>query len=846
MRFGLIHGTGRLLAALGLLSLLLAHSGAAAGITVYALVIFPESDNEPMVLTDLKIGGKGALRTFGERAAPPTLLRRDYARMQKIALFEFRRILFVDGVIVGEALSGEQHALLPEGIKAWPRSAATTARIPELLRDIRFTGKRLGIKKKHAGRFREGMVIYFYPASPRPDEIAFAQVELDGTRAAHQRFLENYPESPHVIDARAVLSGDLGDEVLAVLDEYEKAWKNKTTGYANLDKARELIRRLEVMGAGDPKVAEARTRLKQYDEEIEHIREHARTALERNEFTEALRILAPAEHFRPELPALDEETTAIRRAAFQYFLVRGDHFSIEAKFDAARTAADRAEKWGNTAELAELRAKIVTREEEYKRRRELERSAATANTAVRRGDYLTALKLLNSLVAANPGNTDLQERRSFARRKLRGELLTQAPSIEQTYTPIKQGNLAGEKAVLEFYLGLAVLAAADTSDAEAVYWRDTIRDYLAEYYLGRAYALTPTVNILPSGLAYAFLQQAYTLTPVSGRPDIKEMPAWRRQVEGRLGLQLKLNIQDATSQRTARAAARQLRGLLTSKLQQGGMPNLRILAENARPSDDALELHVDIMRTSVQDAKQTEIIASERTEGSRQVLNSEWERAKVSYDESVIEYEKLRAGRKKKMNKRKKEEHEAASDAALSRMNDARKILDETPTYSQENDIRPYSISRNTVTRTISVGIAYRWVKDGIILETKTASHDESATGVEIIGADPADRNGHTNQQAALPSIPDLLGRAITAMHEPLAAEFAIDLAEQISNDYEQARRFASRSNSIQAADHFLRYLYNSPTSDPRRKEAIEYLEKEFNLLTLDSWLVVTVSSAGN
>ena len=846
MRSALIRRATGIFGGLVLLSLLFFQAGVAAGATIYALVILPEAGSEPLILTGLKINGKDAVLTFGDRPAPPTLLKRDYATMQKISLADFKRILFTDGILTGETASGDRHVILPQNIKAWPKNAATAARLPELLGHVLLAGKFPRVKRKHNGRLRPGTVIYFYPAEPRPDEIAFAHTELDGTRAAYQRFLEAHPQSPHVVDARGVLSGELGIEALAALDEYEKALRDRSAGYTNLDKARERIRRLETLGPGDPKLARAKTRLKKYEDEIKRIRAEARTALEANQFTKAVTALEPIEHFQTEFPALHEEITAIRQAAFRYFMIRGDHFSLEAKFTEARTAADRAEKWGSSAELAELRENITAREKEHERRRAFGRTVATANNAVRSGDYLTALKLLNDAVKANPADAGLRDQRDFARQKLRGQLITRAPEIERTHTPIKQGNLAGEKTVLELSMGMTVLAEADTTDAEAIYWRDTIRDYLAEYYLGRARALVPTKNIAPSPLAYAFLQQAYYLTPVSGRPAIREMASWRPQVEGDLSLRLMLKVQDSTPELVARSAARQLRGLLANKLQQSGMPNLKVFAENARPNGDVLELRIDITRASAQDSKQSETIASEYIAGSRQSLNPEWERAKLAYDAAVIDYEKLRTAGSKKMNKRKRQEHDAAIAIALGQMNESRKVLDGTQTYIQDDDIRPYSIARNTVTRTVVVEIAYRWIRDGIILETRTAIHEESAEGAEIVGANPADRNGHRDQSASLPSVSDLIGRAVTAMHVPMAAEFALDIAAQISDNYEQGRRLASRSNSIQAAEHFIRYLYNSPKSDPRRKEAVAYLEKEFNLLTLDTWLHLDEASADN
>ena len=75
--------------------------------------------------------------------------------------------------------------------------------------------------------------------------------------------------------------------------------------------------------------------------------------------------------------------------------------------------------------------------------------------------------------------------------------------------------------------------------------------------------------------------------------------------------------------------------------------------------------------------------------------------------------------------------------------------------------------------------------------------------------------------------------------YDRLAALAREHLKLFIERDFERAQQESERGNSQTGAEYYLRFLFNGLPDDPRRGRAVEYLEREFRLVSLGDWLQV-------
>jgi hypothetical protein len=240
------------------------------------------------------------------------------------------------------------------------------------------------------------------------------------------------------------------------------------------------------------------------------------------------------------------------------------------------------------------------------------------------------------------------------------------------------------------------------------------------------------------------------------------------------------------------------------------------------------------------------MLMSEYSTGPRLVPNPEWRKAKEEYGRAVDHYEEVvaridRNRRQKKYSEKQQQADQQALANADRARRKAEKSLDEVPDYIEQEDVRPYEFVRRTITRTGEIRLGYRWVnaQTGEREVQELLSAKEPVQGVEISGVYPSDKNGHTNQSADLLNSVELRGRLVRKVQDELARRAIDYLKSFIERELDHASQEADRGNHEFAAEHYLRFLFNSLPDDPRRPTAVDYLERQFQLVTLDDWLSV-------
>lgn len=816
----------------------------------YALLISASDPQNQTLLMEFKVNDQIQFYALGDNALDTPIRKKQYERLPVIPFPDVYSFTITGDRMKVVTRSRGETSGLPMKFKAWPRRNPKTLAPAQMVKGILLTGKDANNRRKHRSTLQPGTTVFVYPARPTEDSIAYAVTQVKNTQPAYEEFAEKYPDSSHVVGARKFLGAAYLRHAEERFGRYQAALQEKTAGFAQLAEARSWFDRIQPLNTKVLGAIPFAKRLTGRETELQTKFHRARELMEAAEFTKAVDTFAPIEHFRPEYPDLDTELNTIRDAAAAHYLRRAETLNNQEKFDDALEQVKRAETWKADGAILPMRNKIAENRTAYEQRVEINNALEATNAAMRAKNFLGAFVALRPVALRYPADKDLQERLLAVQQTLRTDLLARSEEIEATYTPIKPGDIAGETQVLNHYRGLAGLAEINRNDADVIFWRDTLGDYLATYYHRRAKNMVPANDPNPGALAYAFLHQAYTLALDGTKGKIEELPRWQPQVENNLRLRLDLTVQDSTPELNALAVASQLRRLIAIGMQKADLPHLEILGARRDgtppPGGNVLELRLDLSRSSVSDTSQNESVRSEYGAGTRQILNPGWQQAKAEHDNATEKYNQLRARSTQRMKKQQRETHQRALREALAAMNAGKQTLDITPVYVQKEDVRSYQFSRNKITRTAVIELTYQWINQGVVLDTDIVRRQESAEGVEITGVERDDKNDHRNQAANLPDQATMRGRVLRALQDLLAERFIAYLDTFIAQDQTRGRQLAQQNSPLRAAEYYFRYLFNSRPTDPQRREAIEFLEKQFNLVTLDNWLALNTKATVN
>lgn len=824
---------------LALLLALVSATAASASTNYHALLIRSLEPLDHLLVENFKLNGKDTLYRL-PHVAP--LTKKQYQSLPVLRFADVFSLRVVAGCLeVRTRGQAEELVLaLPQNFKPWPREPAAPAAITQ---GSHLSGRVVPTRQAISYPLKEGWVIYLFLARPSEDTLAFSLAEAQNTQQSWENFLERFPTSSHAPAARESLTATYLARFHQVLNRFQEALRERKPGFAHLAEARQWFERVRSLNVRTPAVADAETALTQLETDIANRLRQARLQAENADFTAAQQTLEPLRHFRDEFPELAAELDAIRRLAAQHHITQARQRLAKAQFDEAVRELDTAASYEPLDEIRALRGEIELQRAAYLRQQEIRQASERAQQATARNDYAEAFDILAPLALRYPEERELQENFASLQRLYSSALLAEVVEVEKLHTPI-QGP-ADEEVLLRLQGRLARLSEFDTATELAV-WRDRLSTYLADYYHQRANKIAEANKEVLSPLAFAFLQQAYHFA--LDKSALSEFADWRARIEDQMRIGVALNFRDLTPEAAGQYLLAELSAYLSSAIQQSGLPHVQLLevsrGELPRP---VLEFTVQLLRVSVRDSAEPQPGASQYSAGFRQIPNPRWHEAKAAYDGAVESYEQVRARveqnrRKKKYPKQEQQADAAALARAEAGLKEAKAALDAVPAFVEEEDVRPYEFTRRKLVRTAEIRLTYRWVNvlTGVqevqqLLETK-----ESAEGVEVTGVHAADKQGHRNESANLPDAETLRSAALRKIQKQLAEQALSDLKAYIGRDFERAQLKASRNEHESAAEDYLRFLFNSAPDDPRRQQALEYLERQFQLVTLGDWLAVS------
>ena len=820
----------------GLCALLVWAAGATAATEYYALLIRKAQPPDFVLMEKVKLNGKDELYRLVKEGR---ISEREYKALPRMALGDVRRMRVKPDALEVSAQNQAVLLALPQNVKSFGTGPLETR---TMIRDAVLAGRPAGGKGSLALSLQAGWVVYIFATRPGDDSIAFALAEVENSEDGWKRFLARFGGSPHAAVAREQLGTTYVGRAQAALARYREALEKRTRGYANLGEARQWLDQARAVNYQGPSASAVENEITRYESDVAERLRQARSLAEGAKFDEAEELLKPLSHFRQEFPQLARELDAVQELRARHHLDEARRHLSLAEFDAAEGQLDAAAKIRNLPEIADLRRDVAEQRVSYARQKEIEAGMSQAQQAIAQGDLGRAFELLWPVAAKFGDEPKLQENFAALRSTYGQDLLTRVPQIESLHTPIR--GSADEEILLRMQGHLTRLTQVEASPTLTVL-RDGLSQHLSDYYRQRAKELTERGGEALAALAFAFLHQARYFA--LDKAEIADYSPTREQVEEKLRVGVALNFRDQTPEAGGGYLLTELSTAVGEAIQKGGFPHV-YLFETGRtvPTRASLEFVVEITGVGVSDNAETEPVNSEYSAGMRQVPNPEWRTAKEAYDQTLDRYEEIRTRierrtRQGRYPKREREADEQALFQADVARQAAKKKQDALEAFIAQEDVRPYEFSRRKITRSGFIRLAYRWINllTGVREAQDTLEEREPGEGIEITGVQPADKRGHRNQPAALPEAAALRGRVLRKIQEQLTARALAHLKTFIDRDFERARQEAERGNPENAAEHYLRFLYNIRANDDRRAAAFDFLRQQFRLVALGEWLGV-------
>lgn len=817
---------------------LLCSQGALAEPDYHALIIRQVETADYVVVKKLEVNDKKSLHQI--RQALP-LAAKQYNKLPKLSFSIVHSFRIRDGLLQVRKHDRSGALAIPGNFKPWPRGkrALPPSDITSL---SRLTGKRVDTGRSLSEPLKNGLVVYLYGERPSEVSVAFALAETQDKEEKWVQFLERYPHSSHSETARQHLGAIYLERARQALMRFQEALDQKKSGFDQLASSRRWINELHTVNIELPGAANVVNAVARLESDIDRRLQEARSLAEGADFDSAEEMLAPLAHFRSEFPRLATELEVIRGLRARHYVEQARGLLTNKQFDSAEDALDTAEQVLPLAEISIMREEIKQERVNYARNQEIQQALTAARQAEARGDYAGAFDILWPLALRYPEERALQNAFASVRGIFSQSLLAEVPKLEELHTPLR--GPADEKVLLKAYSQLNRLRQFEPTPSIAV-MRDRLSFHLADYYLQRSQDVAERGGDHLAALSLAYLQQARHFSPDRSVPA--EYSLQRNRLEDQLRTDLTLTVRDSTPEANAANIVIELSIWLGNAIQRAGFPHVHIIDRHRIPGPRVtLESIVELTYAGVRESTQTEMLMSEYSAGPRLVPNPEWRKAKEEYDRAVDHYEEVvaridRNRRQKKYSEKQQQADQQALANADRARRKAEKSLDEVPDYIEQEDVRPYEFVRRTITRTGEIRLGYRWVnaQTGEREVQELLSAKEPVQGVEISGVYPSDKNGHTNQSADLLNSVELRGRLVRKVQDELARRAIDYLKSFIERELDHASQEADRGNHEFAAEHYLRFLFNSLPDDPRRPTAVDYLERQFQLVTLDDWLSV-------
>ena len=867
--------------------LLMALPASAKDTGLAGVMVYPGPDGMAYVqFTGLLINGKLEFRACG----PPTLNKNIYNHLPKEAAVGLKSLeRMPDGSLQAEFGNETAKCVLPSEFKYDKDASMSQA---DVIDRSSFTAQVTGSQPPGVTAFpalSPGSKIYF--VSPSDVELAeYLRAQRAATIAQWRAYLAQYGTAPHAPAAKKSLEALLLQDGQQQLAAYQKT-KPNAPGYAHLKTASQ--RAYEVF-ALEPDQSDAQKLQADVDTELTQLCDtgsaqlalyraalashtkgykslvtaksladatfdvdpkfpaalalHKETTLEWTALDTDLKTAQArltAQHYddayaaaRKYLSFLEEEdrVTAIVQADYKFHMDRGAEFASTDKWADAVGEYTRANEIApsdaSKAALAQAQSGQSTQQD-----KEAAESASVKSKAYT--DAQDPIQAYEVLAALTPAQQKLvADAMEAAQPAYIAAATDKAHKLQQSHTPIK--GRGDEDAVREAY---AYLERLDTlsDDPDVKVRLDLLSDAISVYYVevAKKYIDRPVASGV--GLGWSYLGEASHYKP--GLDTIRdEMAKASSTYQMRSKLSVGVVFRDQTSRRDSIGFAEQLQDAIATGLETSKLP-VKVIRPSAAGAGNATGQALDpnyqlvgeiLQHRTIRNIK-NETLQSKYRFGEREIPNAAWNAADQAYQDAETAVDKaqndIRAAEAKK-NKKQTEQANAELANAQKQASEARAKENTIPKSQQEDVIRPYSYTKQTIDINNIVELSFRIVdtSGNIVEESKHVIKETPKTFTVLQNLKPEDTEGVRDMDAP-PDETQLMTDVEIAARDELVKLAYGEIADLPTKILATARAKVKSEDTDAAAELYILYLNCTPAGDtPERLEAIQFLKDTYNI----------------
>ena len=638
---------------------------------------------------------------------------------------------------------------------------------------------------------------------------------------------------------RFAVEHELQNELAAARNEfmaYLTAVNGHTAGYSHLAAAQSRLANVTKVDAEFSGADKLQKDIVAQKQALEKSIASATDLVTAKRFDEAYGEIARYRQFEDELPQI----AAVIQADFVSHRDRGMQMANDSRWEEAisdfRHALELKKDEATAAELKKAEAALQS----IKDARAAEQAVAESNALAAAKKYIEAFQKLDDLEPAQRSLVTAQM--DALKPQYLKDLIERSANLSRVHIPIR--GRADEDGVLEAHDYLSRAVEIDGQDAFKIKL-DLIADRLCDYYLDEAKHALEKPRGSGVGLGWLYLQQAQRFKP--NRDDVRDqITRYAPEYENRAKLSISILFRDQTSRRDSLGFADQMADTIASGLENSGLPGIRVVSRRDRMLTDAstdasagthanFQLVGNIIQHRVDKKMDTERLTSRYRSGQREVKNPAWLSEKRKLDDLQRQYDLASESLRLRATNLKKKEvvvETANLETQAKALAEEHKKLDAIPEMILEDVILPYNYTRRNYQVDAVVEVEFR-----VYGSDNEASGQAEKIRVEIPktvsvleNVKPEDVDGVVEAQVP-PDEFQLLSEADLSAQKMMVNKIIERMSSVPGMILAEARDAATRSDLDGAAAEYVLYLNSTPPKQTaERTEALQFLEKNFNL----------------
>jgi hypothetical protein len=731
---------------------------------------------------------------------------------------------------------------------------------------------------------RKGTTLYFV-AAPNQELAEFLRARRASDIPGWQAYLQRYPSSPHLADAKRALATLFIEAGAVALHNYQKSLGTDTPTYSDLktaksksDQAHALLPNLEIGVQLDKGVHKALTAIveegkaelaayraavtarsagylhlpnaKKFSDVVTDIDmnllagqalqgdvlqeentfeaaiQSAVFAQNAKQYDQAYSFVAPYRFFAEEEPRI----SAVVESTYSYHLARGNQFDQDSNW---KSAIEEFDKAGSTKDTAEARDSLKNAKQQLVISQDKEAAAKALDTS-------KAYQAQHNVIRAYEVLANLPQNQQALVTAEMKELepgyiqsaSNEAKGLRQAHDPIK--GMADEIGIENAYRLLQ--SAYNLSQNESYRDRmDLLGNELSAYLLDQAkhYLAKPGGSGTELGWTYLTEALQYKAENLDAVRDAMVTASPAHSMRSKLSI--RVQFRDQTSQRDSTGFAGQLENAIITGLESSTVPVKVVRAGETTAVDPDFELAGDVMQHHLSVVPTIEPQESKYLAGEKEVPSEEWNKANRAYEKATMELSTAQTtlqgaearGIKKTVEDLTKSVAEAQKAVEL-----AHDRLDATPKTVTTDVIRSYTYTKRTINLSGAIQLQFR-VGDsltGQMSEPVIAAKEDHKQFVLLENVKPEDTEG-IKVTGTPPDTAEFLTALESATLDALVKAVRERVEELPKKIFQNASSRESESDLDGAGEFYLRYLKITPdTPNDEHQRAKRFLQEQFNM----------------